>query len=508
VSNPTPPLQTAMTRRALIAVALSVAVVGLTTTAITVGARGVADDLGVSLRTLGWIVNAYLLAAASLALVGGRMGDVVGRARTFLLGLVVIVVGSLCGALAPGAELLIVARAVQGVGAALALPAGIEVIAAFSSDRAASRAFSVRSVTYACAFAIGPLVGGLLTDYLSWRLIFALAALLSVAAIVVGLPLLHHMGRGGHRPTRDWRGAVLAAGASFLFVLAAERSRVWGLDSWMFWATVLVGVVFVGAFVAVERSAEHPLIHPALLRDRVVAGANIATFGASLGMVGLLYFFNVFAQSAAQFDATVLAVLMALTPFIISMIAFAQLSHWLAKRLGFRGPAMVGMGLMVVGFALLGRTTSGSTRVDLALPLLLCGVGAGIANAGLIGPAVLGLPTGRLNEAAGIVSLTRFLGSAFALALGTSAYLSASGSTTAATTAIDPDGAPMRLGGEAFRAALTQLDNDLQGPFLAAVRDDTAAAFASTMQLTAVVLCVVWVLSAYLLRPRATARAE
>ncbi len=407
----------------------------------------------------------------------------------------------------PDAELLIVARAVQGVGAALALPAGIEVIAAFSSDRAASRAFSLRGVTYACSFAIGPLVGGLLTDYLSWRLIFVLAALLAAGAIIVGLPLLHHMGRGGRRPTRDWRGAVLVSGASFLFVLAAERSRVWGVESWMFWLTVLLGVALVGGFVAVERSTDHPLIHPALLRDRLVAGANIATFGAALGMVGLLYFFNVFAQSAAQFDATVLAVLMALAPFIISMIAFAQLSHWLAKRLGFRGPVMVGMGLMVVGFALLGRTTAGSTRADLALPLVLCGVGAGIANAGLIGPAVLGLPRGRLNEAAGIVSFTRFLGSAFALALGTSAYLAATGSPAAISTTIDPDASPMRLGGDAFRAALAQLDNDLQGPFLAAVREDTAAAFASTMQLTAVVLCVVWVVSAFLLRPRATARA-
>ena len=265
-----------------------------------------------------------------------------------------------------------------------------------------------------------------------------------------------------------------------------------------------VATVALGALAAVlERRAEHPLVHAGLLHDRLVVGANLATLAASISMLGLLYFFNLFAQSAAALDRTGVAVAVVLIPFTLAMLVFAHLSGFLTRRMGYRGPVLVGLGLAVVGFAWLGTTAPGTSELSLVVPLALCGVGAGIANAGLTVPAVLVEPRARLDEAAGLVSLTRFVGAALAIALGTSTYLAAArhlppSQLAAAGVTVEH----AAVGGSVFQRAVATLDDDLRGPFEAASQEHTAEGFASTMRLTGMLVGVLTAISAWLLRPR------
>jgi MFS family permease len=481
------------TRRAVVAVTLASGIVGFTTTAVTVGTRGMASDLSLSTVELGWVVNAYLVSAAALVLVGGRMGDVAGRVLTFDLGVAVFAVGSAVGVVAPGFWVLIVARVLQGIGAALILPSSIEVIAEYSPPGTESSGFRWRGWAYASAFAIGPLFGGVLTDWFDWRWIFVLDALLVVLAGVIVWPLHNRPGRGTHRPTEDLLGAALGAVCIALVVLLAERLAVWDIASPRTLVVMGVGVAAVVVLGVVlvrhERRAEHPLMHPFVWRDRQVFGANVATVGASLGMVSLLYFFNLFAQSAATLDQGAVSVLVALVPFLVSMALCALFAHWFGHRVGVRAPVTLGLVLMVVGFGALTTVDAGTTESQLVLPLALAGIGAGIANASLTSVAVLHLPAGRMNEAAGWISLSRFLGSAMALAVGTAAFLSVRAGTRSGAVPSVPEG------GDVFDLAAEALARDLSGPTMAVAHATTAASFSRTMATTCGVLVVVTVVA-------------
>ncbi len=482
--------------------AVASGVVGLTTTAVTVGTRGMAVELSLSTVELGWVVNAYLVTAAALVLVGGRLGDVVGRVRTFDLGLAVFAAASLLGVVAPGFRVLMAARIGQGIGAALILPASIEVIAEYSPVGTENSGFRWRSLAYASSFAVGPLIGGVLTDWYSWRWIFALDAALVVAAGVLALPLRNHPGLGTHRPTHDFIGAGLAAVLIALVVVLAERLAVWQFVSARSGGTAAVCVVLAWLLIRHERRTEHPLMHRFILQDRAVLGANIATVGASLGMLSLLYFFNLFAQSAATFGHGAISVLAALVPFLVSMAVCAAFAHWLGHRIGPRGPVTVGLVLMILGFSLLTAVTGDTTRSDLLVPLAVAGIGAGIANASLTSVAVLHLPAGRMNEAAGWISLSRFLGSAMALAVGTATFLSVAAAGAAGNLAEGSGRVPSATpDGDAFDLAAAALDRDLSGPLMAATHSATAERFTRTMGVTAAVLVVITAVSWWLLRP-------
>jgi hypothetical protein len=315
--------------------------------------------------------------------------------------------------------------------------------------------------------------------------------------MAVALPLLRSPSQLPKAPTRDFLGATLVAVFVFLIVFLASRGRTWG---WTVWPTAAVAVLtlLVAAWaVRVEARTEHPLIHRALLRDPLVIGANVAMLGASIGMIGLVYFFSVFAQSALVFDSTALGVAFALLPFTLSIIGFSFVARFLSRRFGIIGPVIGGLGLAVIGFAWLGTTTVGTEEARLLIPLVLCGVGAGVANAGLTTPAVM-TNRKRIDEAAGLVSLTRFVGSAIAIAIGTATYLGVGGPPSEITRGHSNSAATV-LGGSAYRQAVATLREDLRRPFEAATRSSTVNAFATTMRVTALILAVLTLISAFLL---------
>lgn len=488
--------------QAVISVCLAMTVVGLNTTAIGVATRGIAGELQLAPDELSWIVGAYLITAAAFSLVGGRLGDVAGRARTFVGGVALFALGALVAAVAPSTEVLIAARVVEGLGAALVLPSSIELVAAYPPRAGPRSGFRARGVVYSSAFGIGPLVGGLLTDHVTWRAIFWLELMILLVAGVLAAPLLKVGSNLPAPPTRDIRGAATSALLVAVSLGAVSRSSVWGWWSREMAVAAVVSLLLATLLVRIESRTPHPLLHRRVLTDRPVIGANVATLAASIGMLGLLYFFNLFAQSAAVFDSTALAVAVALVPFTASIVLFALVAQRLSARFGYRGPVLVGLGLATIGFFWLSTTGATTSELDLAIPLTLCGIGAGIANAGLTTPAVLALPRTRLDEAAGLFSLTRYVGSALAIAIGTSTYLAVAVRLPLPDElAASIDAGEVATGRSTFQRALETLGDDLRGPFEAAARAQTAEAFASTMRVAGLALAVLTVISIVLLRP-------
>lgn len=499
----------------LLAVVLAVTAVGITTTALGVVARSVADDLDVGAVPLGWVVNAYLVVAASFALVGGRLGDRFGRRRVFGIGCGVFAFGSVVAGVAPTVWFLVGARAVQGLGAALLLPSSIEVIATTLRGHEERRALLVRGTAFAVAFGVGPLVGGVLGETVGWRWLFVLVAALALVPATVALVGSSPLEPDGE-PLHDRLGAGLSVVGVFVVVLLAERGRVWGAP-WATAAAVGLAAVLVVVFAWLERRSAAPLLHPSLLRDRVVLGGDLATFSSALGMLGLLYFFGIYVRSAAVFDDSALHVAGALLPFAGTLALLGWTAGWLGRHFGRAVPVVLGMSLMAAGFLALSRTTAAASEESLLLPLAVCGIGAGIANACVTGPSVLSVEQSRMGEAAGASSLARFAGTALAVAIGTSTYLGVGahrlqglperdGAPTAEevadATGVDVDADELALGGDVFQRALSRLDEDLRAPFAAAVELDAVEGFTRTMRWAGITLLLSAAVSGWLLRGR------
>ncbi len=487
--------------RAVVVVCLATTVVGLNATAIGVATRGIAGEFDLAPTTMSWILGAYLITAAAFSLAGGRLGDVVGRTRTFLAGVAVFAIGALLAAVAPTSTVLIAARVVEGIGAALVLPASIELVASRPPPGGTRSGFRARGIAYVSAFGIGPLFGGLLTDEISWRAIFWFEVVVLVLTGWLGSPLLRRAPTHDEPPTRDVAGALLSALFIVVVLGSLAGAPTWGWWSWTSALMATIGAVVGVLLVRVETRVAHPLIHRRVLTDRLVIGANTATMAASIGMIGLVYFFNLFAQSAAVFDAPAVAVAMALLPFTASIILFNVVARRLSARFGYRGPVLVGLGLATAGFFWLSTTGATTTEAALTLPLAVCGIGAGFANAGLTTPAVLAVPGTRLDEAAGLFSLTRYVGAALAIAIGTSTYLSiATPPSVPPQLAADVDPEVLVTGRGTFHDAVATLDEDLRAPFEAVALAQSADAFASTMRLAGITVAALTLVSSVLLR--------
>lgn len=403
----------------LIASCVGLFLIGVNTTAINTALNAIADDLSMGSSALSWAVGIYMLAVAAFVVLGGRLGDLLGERTAFVAGLAVFSVGALMVATAPGEDLVIAGRMVQGMGSAVLMPATMAMLRiAYPPDRQGF-ALGVWGATGGVAFALGPLIGGALTDALSWRWVWWGSLLYAGALAVFALGALRGMPRPNERPAIDYMGVALLALSLFSLILGLQEGPDWGWGSAPSVASFGVAIAAGAALVAFELRTDEPLLHLELLRERPLLGANVGTLTNTLFLIGLIYFFNLYAQAVVTFDYSAVTASLALLPFGLSMFAASLAMGPIADRVGFRWPVAGGMLLLAVGGLLLGRSDAGTEYSDVWWLILIVGIGTGITFSAPSAAGLKALPAQHAGEASGIINVVRYVSAALVIALGT-----------------------------------------------------------------------------------------
>ncbi|MEX2269773.1 MAG: MFS transporter [Acidimicrobiia bacterium] len=341
----------------------------------------IADDLGANLADLQWVLTGYLLTLGSLLVIGGSLGDLFGRRRMFVFGLVGFAIASLACGVAPSTETLIAARLVQGTAAALLVPGSLAMISASFHHDDRAKAIGAWSGLSGISLAIGPFLGGWLIDAVSWRAIFLIN--LPVVAIAVVLTQRHVPETFDHDADRhvDVVGGGLLAGGLAGVVYALIQGPA---DGWSGTPLVIgiAGVASLAAFLAWEARSVHPMVPLSVFRSRQFSGANAATLAVYAALGGAMFLVVVFLQTELHYSA--LEAGAAFVPITLFMLAFSQRAGALAQRIGPRVPMTVGPLVAGAGIALFALADPDRSYWEGVLPgAVMLGIGLTITVAPL-----------------------------------------------------------------------------------------------------------------------------
>ncbi|MGP3931195.1 MFS transporter [Nonomuraea sp. KM88] len=377
----------------------------------------IGHELGFSAQTLQWVVSAYAVIYGGFLLLGGRMSDLLGRRRMFLLGLGLFAVASLVGGLANAPELLIAARAVQGLGGAVLFPATLALVTSgFTEGSERNRALSVWAGAGASGLVLGSLLGGVLTQTFGWEAVFYVNVPIAVAGIVLALLLLPVDERRRERARVDYPGALSATGGVTLLVLALVQGPEIGWGSPAILSAAIVGVLLLAAFVVIQARTDEPLMPPRLLRHRNLAVGVLLTFAFAATFLPQLYFATVYFQSVHGYDALRTGAAF-LVPMAGAMVGSSQGAR-LTARLGNRRTLLLGLALGTAGAAWFGLAMSVTgTYLAVAAGLLLVGLGQGTVYSAVFAAASVGVPGHDQGVASGMASTGLQVGSAVGLAV-------------------------------------------------------------------------------------------
>lgn len=376
------------------------------------------DDLGFSPTGLQWVVNAYTLTFAGFLLLGGRAADLFGRRRMFLVGLALFTAASLVGGLAPTAGLLIIARAVQGFGAAILSPVTLTIVTTtFTEPRERARALGMWSAALASGGATGAFIGGLLTDLLSWRWIFLINLPIGIGAIIAGRAVLRES--RGEMKTRslDMPGALTITASITTLVFGVVQTTDHGWTSPWTLVPIVSSAVLLAAFVLIEtRIATAPIAPLGMLRSRALAGANLAMVCVGGSMFAMWYFVSLYLQGILGFSP--LGAGLCFVPAALAIIVGAQIAGRILPRFGAR-PVLASAALICAGglFWMSHLSADGSYVTDILGPIILVSFGLGMSFPPGTYAATTGVPRSEAGLAAGLVNTTRQLGGAMGLAV-------------------------------------------------------------------------------------------
>lgn len=401
---------------------------GVNTTAINTALNAIADDLRMGAGELGWSVGIYLLAVAGFVVPAGRLGDMLGERATMIIGLVVFAVAAGIVAAADDAWMLILGRLGQGIGSSFLMPATMAALRVAYPPEQQGFALGIWGAVGGVAFAVGPLIGGVLTDAASWRWVWWLT--LAVAAILASITrtTFAAMPRPAARPRLDLAGTVLLAVSLFALILAIQQGPAWGWDTAGTIAAFAVSAVGLTALLVVETRTSDPLLHLDLLRIPALVAANLGTFVNALFLIGILFFFNLYAQAVVTLDYSALVASIALLPYGISVFAASLVIGRVCDRVGFRWPIAVGLVVMGAGALLMSRVDASSTYADIWWCSIIFGLGTGITFSAPSAAGLRAVADENAGEASGIINVVRYLGATLVVTLGTVAF-SAAGSS-------------------------------------------------------------------------------
>jgi EmrB/QacA subfamily drug resistance transporter len=403
---------------ALYVLCVGMLMIVLDATIVNVALPSIQDDLGFSQSDLAWVVNAYLIAFGGLLLLAGRIGDLIGQRRIFLIGLTIFTVASLLCAVAQSQEVLIGARFVQGVGGALtsAVILGM-IVTMFPEPREQAKAIGVYTFVAVAGGSIGLIVGGVLTEAINWHWIFFVNLPIGVATGLAALRLVPD-GKGlGLRQGADIPGAVLLTAGLMLGVYTILEVEKQGWGSTQTLGLGAVAIALLAGFLARQAKTDNPLMPLRLFRSRNVSGANVVQALLIVGMFGSFFLGALYMQRILGYDPLEVGLAYLPATLVMGVMSF-RVSAVLNMRFGPKAtliPSMVAIG---AGLLLFARTpVEANYIVDLLPPMVLMGVGAGLAFPALMTLAMSGVAPEDSGLASGLVNTSVQVGGAIGLAV-------------------------------------------------------------------------------------------
>jgi len=399
----------------LVAVALATFMTYLDNNVLNVALPVIQRDLDLSVSGLEWIVSAYILVFASLLLAGGRLADLYGRRRWFLIGLTIFTAASLVAGLAGNVELLIAARALQGLGAALVTPTTLAIVASIYPDgRERAAAIGTVGAVGALALAFGPLIGGFLAEHVSWGWIFFINIPVGIVTYALAVWSMQESREGAGRRSMDAPGVVTSGLALFTLTYALIEGHNLGWTSVTVMGLFTAAAAFAIAFVRIESTSVDPMINLRLFRERVFAGGLIALLIFAFGLFGIYFFTSLYLQTVLGFSPTEAGA--AFIPMALLMAAGAAVSERVAHSIGAHrsvGLSMLVMGLGVASITLLGRDSS---FLALMPGFALVGVGGGL-NMSLTASVIDAMPADEAGVASAMFNATREVAGLFGITI-------------------------------------------------------------------------------------------
>ncbi len=403
---------------ALLLLAMTQFVIVIDASIVNVALPSIGSHLHFSRDNLSWVVNAYTLTFGGFLLLGGRLADLLGRRRMFMVGLVLFSLASLGGGLAQSEAWLIAARAIQGLGAAIVSPAALSIITTtFAEGAERNRALGIWGAVAGAGGAAGVLLGGILTSGLSWRWVLFVNVPIGIAAAALAPRLLLESRADDGTEGFDVPGAVtVTAGLALLVYAVVDAVNVgWGATSTLL---RLVGAaVLIVAFVAIERRQRHPLLPFSIFRLRTLRGADIVGLLIGMSLFSMFFFISLYVQDVLHF--TPIKAGLSYLPLSVGIILSAGAASQLVTRVGFK-PVLIG-GLLLIAAGLLWfsrvRAPGGSYAADVLGPSILAALGLGFSFVPVTIAAVTGTRPQEAGLASGLINTSQQVGGALGLAI-------------------------------------------------------------------------------------------
>jgi DHA2 family methylenomycin A resistance protein-like MFS transporter len=411
----------------LIAVCTGYFMVILDVTIVNVAAPAIGRDLSASLTDVQWIVDGYTIAFAGLLLLGGALGDRWGHRRVFCLGVGVFTVASLGCALAPDETVLTVLRVVEGVGAALLVPGSLALLQqVYDTPQARAWAFGLWGAIAGVAATSGPLIGGVLTNTLGWRWVFAINIPVGIACVALTLVRVGSSPRNRER-TIDWVGQAAVAVTIAALITALNEVGRQGITGPLVIGGVVVAVLAAVVFAARERMAAAPPIPRAMLGSRPLTGGTAIGLLFNFGFYGMIFAASVYFQQRENLSATLTG--LALLPAMAVTMVASALSARLSRRYPHRRLMLVGLSTAAVGLAVWALAGPTPNYLVLVVAMVLCGFGTSFTLTGATATVMEAAPSGYAGTASAALNTARQTGSAAGVAISGS-LIAALGLTT------------------------------------------------------------------------------
>jgi EmrB/QacA subfamily drug resistance transporter len=399
----------------LLASTLASSIANIDESIVNIALPAIETDLRTSAVVVQWIVNAFMLSVSALLLVGGAAGDQYGRRRFFIVGVSIFAAASLWCGLAPGLTQLILARAVQGAGAAVLLPCSLALIGAAFDETERGRAIGTWAAASAVATALAPLLGGWIVDHFSWRWIFLINPLIALPTIWIAWYHVPESRDPDAKPGLDWRGTILlllALGALAYGLIASPLS---GWHDPVVLVSITGGLALLVAFVYAEHRSRTPILPLALFRSRTFSAVNLLTLLLYGALNGVFFFLPFALIQVHGYPAT-----LAGTTFLPFTIIMAALSRWaggLLDRFGARLPLVIGPAIAAWGIGAIGLTVANGSYAEFLVSIAILGFGMVVTVAPLTATVINAVPARQTGVASGISDTVASVASLLAIAI-------------------------------------------------------------------------------------------